>query len=153
MTPCQCHEIIRRFFSNFVHFSEYLDFKMSFIQRRDLTRSMVVCDDFEMILIAFTNLIGWNAHVSLNFYFFSELVCKFSFFKFCLKIINFFELLRNGILLPKLFWPTVRKKCSSDRKNFCNSRQKAENLQTFFSINRTIYSNSERSEQFLVSIN
>ena len=21
---------------------------------------------------------------------------------------------RNGILLPKLFWPTVRKKCSSD---------------------------------------
>ena len=21
----------------------------------------------------------------------------------------------NGILLPKLFWPTVRKKCSSDR--------------------------------------
>ena len=24
----------------------------------------------------------------------------------------------NGILLPKLFWPTVRKKCSSDRENF-----------------------------------
>ena len=23
----------------------------------------------------------------------------------------------NGILLPKLFWPTVRKKCSSDREN------------------------------------
>ena len=23
----------------------------------------------------------------------------------------------NGILLPKLFWPTVRKKCSSDWKN------------------------------------
>ena len=23
---------------------------------------------------------------------------------------------RNGILLPKLFWPTVRKKCSSDRE-------------------------------------
>ena len=22
--------------------------------------------------------------------------------------------LRTGILLPKLFWPTVRKKCSSD---------------------------------------
>ena len=21
---------------------------------------------------------------------------------------------KNGILLPKLFWPTVRKKCSSD---------------------------------------
>ena len=35
-----------------------------------------------------------------------------------------------GILLPKLFWPTVRKNCSSTR---------------------TIYSNSERSEQFLVT--
>ena len=23
---------------------------------------------------------------------------------------------RNGILLPKLFWPTVRKKCSSDQE-------------------------------------
>ena len=24
----------------------------------------------------------------------------------------------NGILLPKLFWPTVRKNCSSDREKF-----------------------------------
>ena len=23
---------------------------------------------------------------------------------------------KNGILLPKLFWPTVRKKCSTDRE-------------------------------------
>ena len=23
---------------------------------------------------------------------------------------------RNGILLPKLFWPTVRKNCSGDRE-------------------------------------
>ena len=23
---------------------------------------------------------------------------------------------KNGILLPKLFWPNVRKKCSSDRE-------------------------------------
>ena len=23
---------------------------------------------------------------------------------------------RNGILLPKLFWPTVRKNCSSERE-------------------------------------
>ena len=26
------------------------------------------------------------------------------------------EQVRNGILLPKLFWPTVRKNCSSDRE-------------------------------------
>ena len=25
---------------------------------------------------------------------------------------------KNGILLPKLFWPTVRKNCSTDRENF-----------------------------------
>ena len=25
--------------------------------------------------------------------------------------------MKNGILLPKLFWPTVREKCSSDREN------------------------------------
>ena len=35
-------------------------------------------------------------------------------------------------------------------KNFWNSRLKAENLQNF-EITRTIYSNSERSEQFLVT--
>ena len=33
---------------------------------------------------------------------------------------------RNGILLPKLFWPTVRKNCSSDWENFWNSKLKAE---------------------------
>ena len=33
------------------------------------------------------------------------------------------------ILLPKLFWPTVREKCSSDRENFWNSRLKVKNLQ------------------------
>ena len=37
----------------------------------------------------------------------------------------------NCILLPKLFWPIVRKNCSSDRENFWNSRLKAENLQSF----------------------
>ena len=26
------------------------------------------------------------------------------------------EVCENGILLPKLFWPTVRKNCSSDRE-------------------------------------
>jgi hypothetical protein len=47
--------------------------------------------------------------------------------------------LKNDILLPKLFWPTVRKKCSKDWENFWNSRLKAKNLQNL------------RSEQFLVT--
>ena len=50
---------------------------------------------------------------------------------------------RNGILLPKLFWPTVRKKCSSDWEKCL--KFEAE----FFEISRTIFSNSEKSEQFL----
>ena len=29
---------------------------------------------------------------------------------------GFFQIKINGILLPKLFWPTVRKNCSSDRE-------------------------------------
>ena len=36
-------------------------------------------------------------------------------------------------------------------KNFWNSRLKAKNLQKKFQITRTIYSDSERSEQFLVT--
>ena len=39
---------------------------------------------------------------------------------------------RNGILLPKLFWPTVRKIVLVIEKNFWNSRLKAENLQKFW---------------------
>ena len=31
---------------------------------------------------------------------------------------KYFLIKINGILLPKLFWPTVRKKCSSDREKF-----------------------------------
>ena len=41
----------------------------------------------------------------------------------CLRLLEQFiqtvkgsEKVRNGILLPKLFWPTVRKNCSSDRE-------------------------------------
>ena len=56
----------------------------------------------------------------------------------------------NGIVLQKLFWPTVRKNCSSDQDFFLKFQ--AEGLTCkFFEITRTIYSNSERSEQFLVT--
>ena len=41
-------------------------------------------------------------------------------------------LLKNGILLPELFWPTLRKNVLVIEKNFWNSRLKAENLQNFW---------------------
>ena len=57
-----------------------------------------------------------------------------------------------GILLSKLFWPTVRKNCSSDlEKNLKLETEGREFAKKFRSLNRTIYSNSERSEQFLVT--
>ena len=31
-------------------------------------------------------------------------------------IFESFQVTNTGILLPKLFWPTVRKKCSSDQE-------------------------------------
>ena len=50
--------------------------------------------------------------------------------------------MKIGILLPKLFWPTVRKtfEIRGWRPRICK----------IFEITRAIYSNSERSEHFLV---
>ena len=47
----------------------------------------------------------------------------------------------NGIFLPKLFSPTVRKNCSSDLKNFANSRPSASNFKK----------NSRSLEQFFLT--
>ena len=33
-----------------------------------------------------------------------------------MQLVNAYNTESNGILLPKLFWPTVRKNCSSDRE-------------------------------------
>ena len=47
---------------------------------------------------------------------------------------------RSGIFLPKLFWPTVRKKCSSYQEKCLQIlRLKAENSQDFWGKTRTIF--------------
>ena len=38
---------------------------------------------------------------------------------------------KNGILLPKLFWPTVRKKCSSDRKKLLKFEAEGQEFAKF----------------------
>ena len=54
---------------------------------------------------------------------------------------------KNGILLPKLFWPAVRKKCSSDQEKFeAEGRKFSKYLR---SLEQFIQ--SERSEQLLVT--
>ena len=59
---------------------------------------------------------------------------------------------RNGILLPKLSWPIVRKNCSTDReKNLKFEAEHREFAKKFRSLEQFwIYSNRERSEKFLV---
>ena len=39
----------------------------------------------------------------------------------------------NGILLPKLFWPTMKKNCSSDRKKLLGFRNMQEKLEKYCS--------------------
>ena len=53
--------------------------------------------------------------------------------------------------LPKLIWPTVWKNCSSDRKNkLLKFKAEGQDFQ-IVEITRTICSNGERSEHFLVT--
>ena len=56
----------------------------------------------------------------------------------------------NGVLLPKLFLPSVRKNCFSDLEKLLKFEAEGREFENFFEITRTIYSNSERSEQLLV---
>ena len=57
----------------------------------------------------------------------------------------------DGILFQKLFWLTVRKNCSSVREKTFVIQGWRPRVCKIFEITRTIYSNSERSEQFLVT--
>ena len=74
----------------------------------------------------------------------------------------FMELVISAIKYPKnhLQWyfvtkivlPTVRKKCSSDREKLLKFEAEGQEFAKILrSLNKTIYSNSERSEQFLVT--
>ena len=57
----------------------------------------------------------------------------------------------NSILLPKFFWPTERKKMLQWSKKTFEIRGWKPRIFKIFEITRTIYSNRERSEQFLVT--
>ena len=79
-------------------------------------------------------------------------------FLYIIIFIHFFQKMNlnlwgwnNGILLPKLFWPTARKNCSSDREKLLKFEAEGREFFKIFEITWRIYSNSERSEQFLVA--
>ena len=58
---------------------------------------------------------------------------------------------KYGIFLPKLLLTTVRKNCSSDREFFFEIGGWRPRIFKNFGTTRSIYSSSERSEQFLVA--
>ena len=41
---------------------------------------------------------------------------------------------RSGILLPKLFWPTVRKNCSSDREKLLKFEAEGQEFAKFLRL-------------------
>ena len=64
--------------------------------------------------------------------------------------IHIFLPFTSSVLLSKLFWPNLRKKCFSDREKLEIRRWRLRFCK-IFGITRTIYSYSERSEQFFVT--
>ena len=52
--------------------------------------------------------------------------------KSILPDIFFWSFFRNGILFPKLIWPTVRKKCSSDREKHLKFKTEGQEFAKFF---------------------
>ena len=89
---------------------------------------------FTKVMKTLSPLLLWFPQLSIFFYF---------------PMHSFWEN-RNGILLPKLFWPTVRKNCSSDREKLLKFEAEGRELQNFLrSLEQ--FTNSERSEQFLVT--
>ena len=58
---------------------------------------------------------------------------------------------KKSNLLPKLFGPIVRKNCFSDQENFLKFEAEGQEFGKFTAITITIYSNSERPEQFLAT--
>ena len=57
----------------------------------------------------------------------------------------------NGILLPKLFWPTLTKNCSSDQKKLLKFETEGREFAKFLRSIEQFIQTVERSEQFLVT--
>ena len=64
-----------------------------------------------------------------------------SFYTMCCLEEKICTYLNNGILLPKLFWPTVRKNCSGDREEilkFAEGQEFSKNLISLKQFVRTV---------------
>ena len=66
--------------------------------------------------------------------------------KSCLRKVKLY-----GILLPKLFWSTVRKRHSSEQEKLLKFETDCREFAKKIEITWTICSNSEKAEQFLMT--
>ena len=94
-------------------------------------------------------------NVTATSHYHSKLILRYLFgnekkiWPFCCKS-------RNGILLPKLFWPTVRKNCSSDWEKLLKFKAEGKDFAKFLnSLEQFIQTVSEWfltcSERFFIS--
>ena len=96
--------------------------------------------------VKFNSLYSPNQHDHNNFYYACWLSC----------IIGLLGLVGNGILLPKLFWPTVRKNCSSDREKLLKFEAESREFSKFLKNSRPSALNfksfSRSLEQFFLTV-
>ena len=69
-----------------------------------------------------------------------------------MEVWHYSDLPKNGILSPKLFWPIVRKNCSSDREKLLKFEAEGWEFKKILrSQEQFIQTVKERSEQFLLT--
>ena len=80
---------------------------------------------------------------------FDSVLHKKSYFFWYTGLANIsFKYSKNGILLPKLFWPTVRKRYSSDREFFLKFRAEGPEFAKCLKSLEQFFLTVSRSEQF-----
>ena len=132
-------------------------FENSFLQNSTWKKAFVftpaVTINIPSLFLCYFNPIGYSVreHTELR----ASFILKFAslFILFCLSKVKI-----DSVWLEMLFcyqiWPTVRKNCSGDQEKllkFVVGCREFARICKKFQIARTIYSHSERSEQFLVT--
>ena len=133
-----------KIFSNFVAFSEYPNFtKQNWAHLSNI--------DFKILsgLKSKQSILGSN--FGANNLKSERTSAKISCPKLSTYLKRRYKCMNNGILLPKIFWPTVRKNCSSDWENLLTCVAARPRIFKISEITRTIFSHSERSKQFLIT--
>ena len=72
---------------------------------------------------------AWREKCLIYWFWLYKVVKDYFFFQIFVAFSEYLNL--NGILLPKLFWPTVRKNCSSDREKLFKFKTEGQEFAKF----------------------